>query len=47
MVPPATVVGLADVTKKGIRRTFRLHEGKGTMRIHLDKPPGNVDRSCT
>lgn len=29
--------------RKGIRRTFPLHEGKGTMHIRLDKPPGTVE----
>ena len=29
--------------RKGIRRTFRLHEGNGTVRIRLDKPPGTVE----
>jgi len=29
--------------RKGIRRTFRLHEGRGTMRVRLDKPPGTVE----
>ena len=29
--------------RKGIRRTFPLHEGRGTMHIRLDKPPGTVE----
>lgn len=28
--------------RPGILRTFRLHEGKGSGRVHLDKPPGSV-----
>jgi hypothetical protein len=29
--------------RKGIRRTFRLHEGNGTVRVRLDKPPDTVE----
>ena len=29
--------------RKAIRRTFRLREGDGTVKIHLDKPPGRIE----
>lgn len=29
--------------RKAIRRTFRLRQGDGTVKIHLDKPPGRIE----